>query len=54
MGSAMGQDPEILEEVCGWVMEAATVPGAIRMTPDALAERHHEIPRDREVVLVCT
>ncbi len=21
MGSAMGQDPEILEEVCGWVME---------------------------------
>ena len=28
--------------------------GAIRMSPDALADRHHEIPRDREVVLVCT
>ncbi len=25
MGSAMGQDPVILEEVCKWVMEAATV-----------------------------
>jgi membrane protein DedA with SNARE-associated domain len=31
-----------------------SVPGAIRMSPEALAERHHEIPRDREVVLVCT
>jgi hypothetical protein len=35
-------------------MEPDTVPGAIRMSPDAIAERHHEIPRDREVVLVCT
>lgn len=35
-------------------MEPATVPGAIRMSPDTIAERHHEIPRDREVVLVCT
>src|SRR6267142_1222157 len=26
MGSAMGQDPAILEEVCGWVMSAATKP----------------------------
>jgi membrane protein DedA with SNARE-associated domain len=34
--------------------EPDTVPGAIRMSPDALSERHHEIPRDREVVLVCT
>jgi len=31
-----------------------SVPGAIRISPDVLADRHHEIPRDREVVLVCT
>jgi membrane protein DedA with SNARE-associated domain len=31
-----------------------SVPGAIRMSPEALADRHHEIPRDREVVLLCT
>jgi rhodanese-related sulfurtransferase len=30
------------------------VPGAIVLSPDELDERHHEIPRDREVVLYCT
>ncbi len=34
MGSAMGQDPEILEEVCGWVHDAATVPVWAKMTPN--------------------
>lgn len=34
--------------------DSGSMPGAIRMSPDELAERHHEIPRDREVVLVCT
>ncbi|MHC5001715.1 MAG: NAD-dependent dihydropyrimidine dehydrogenase subunit PreA, partial [Planctomycetota bacterium] len=34
MGSAMGQDPELLEEVCGWVMEAATRPVWAKMTPN--------------------
>src|ERR1700741_3104570 len=34
MGSAMGEDPEILEEVCGWVMSAAKVPVWAKMTPN--------------------
>src|SRR5262245_45302408 len=34
MGSAMGQDPEILEEVCGWVSQAASKPVWAKMTPN--------------------
>jgi len=31
-----------------------TLPGAFHFSPDALAARHLEIPRDRDVVLFCT
>jgi membrane protein DedA with SNARE-associated domain/rhodanese-related sulfurtransferase len=31
-----------------------TLPGALHLSPDALTERIHEIPRDRDVVLYCT
>ena len=34
MGSAMGEDPGILEEVCGWVMKFAKVPAWAKMTPN--------------------
>jgi dihydropyrimidine dehydrogenase (NADP+)/dihydropyrimidine dehydrogenase (NAD+) subunit PreA len=34
MGAAMGQNPEILEEVCGWVMSAAKKPVWAKMTPN--------------------
>jgi dihydropyrimidine dehydrogenase (NADP+)/dihydropyrimidine dehydrogenase (NAD+) subunit PreA len=34
MGAAMGQVPEILEEVCGWVMSAAKRPVWAKMTPN--------------------
>ncbi len=34
MGSAMGENPEILQEVCGWVMGAARVPVWAKMTPN--------------------
>lgn len=34
MGSAMGQDPEILEEVCGWVCGVSRVPVWAKMTPN--------------------
>src|SRR5271170_7785643 len=34
MGAAMGQDPDILEEVCGWVMGAAKKPVWAKMTPN--------------------
>jgi len=31
-----------------------TLPGARHFSPESLAARHHEIPRDRDVVLFCT
>jgi dihydropyrimidine dehydrogenase (NADP+)/dihydropyrimidine dehydrogenase (NAD+) subunit PreA len=34
MGSAMGENPEILKEVCGWAMSAAKVPVWAKMTPN--------------------
>ena len=34
MGAAMGQCPEILEEVCGWVKAAAKKPVWAKMTPN--------------------
>ncbi len=34
MGAAMGQDPDILEEVCGWVKDAAKKPVWAKMTPN--------------------
>ena len=30
------------------------IPGAIRIPLSDLAARQHEVPRDRDVVLVCT
>ncbi len=34
MGAAMGQDSNIMHEVCGWVMEAAKVPVWAKLTPN--------------------
>ena len=34
MGAAMGESPEILEEVCGWVKSAAKKPVWAKMTPN--------------------
>ena len=36
------------------VPDPFTLPGALHFAPDALATRHSEIPRDRDVVLYCT
>jgi membrane protein DedA with SNARE-associated domain/rhodanese-related sulfurtransferase len=36
------------------LVEPYTLPGALHFSPDALAARHLEIPRDRDVVLFCT
>jgi hypothetical protein len=30
------------------------IPGAIRLSPSEVEQRHDEIPRDREVILYCT
>ena len=34
MGAAMGQEPSIVREVCGWVNEVATIPVWAKMTPN--------------------
>jgi dihydroorotate dehydrogenase len=34
MGMAMGGNPEVVEEVCGWVMQVAKVPVWAKMTPN--------------------
>mmetsp|Transcript_32670 Transcript_32670/g.80512 ORF Transcript_32670/g.80512 Transcript_32670/m.80512 type:complete len:449 (-) Transcript_32670:346-1692(-) len=34
MGMAMGQDCDVLQEVCGWVHEVATIPVWAKMTPN--------------------
>lgn len=34
MGAAMGESPEILDEVCRWVMGAASIPVWAKMTPN--------------------
>jgi rhodanese-related sulfurtransferase len=31
-----------------------SVPGALRISMDELAERHYDIPRDRDVILFCS
>jgi membrane protein DedA with SNARE-associated domain len=36
------------------VPDPFTLPGAVHVSPEALAARVHEIPRDRDVVLYCT
>ena len=34
--------------------EPSIIPGALHMTTEELEARHHEIPREREIVLYCT
>ncbi len=34
--------------------EPAIIPGALHLSTEELDARHHEIPRDREIVLYCT
>jgi rhodanese-related sulfurtransferase len=31
-----------------------TLPGALHLSPDAVAARIHDIPRDRDIILYCT
>jgi rhodanese-related sulfurtransferase len=34
--------------------EPAIIPGALHLTTEELERRHHEIPRERDIVLYCT
>lgn len=40
MGSAIGQDPEMVAQVCAWVRERATVPVWAKLTPNVTDIRH--------------
>jgi rhodanese-related sulfurtransferase len=35
-------------------IEPYTLPGAFQLPIEQLDEKHHEIPRDRDIVLYCT
>ena len=47
MGAAMGQDCELLEEVCGWVNDAAN----IQFGQDDPEHRRHHVPGKRDAGL---
>jgi dihydropyrimidine dehydrogenase (NAD+) subunit PreA len=34
MGSAVGQNPDVIETIVGWVMEAAQIPVIVKLTPN--------------------
>ncbi|MDB6067485.1 MAG: dihydropyrimidine dehydrogenase [Pedosphaera sp.] len=34
MGSAVGQQPDVAEKIVGWVMEVATIPVIVKLTPN--------------------
>ena len=42
-----------LRDILDHVADPYTIPGALRISPEALEQRHQEIPRDREVILFC-
>jgi len=50
MGAAMGQDPDVLGEVCGWVMSAAKKPVWAKMTPNIT---HIEDPARKALAAGC-
>lgn len=43
-----------LRNALAFEAEPITIPGALHFDPKELAERHGEVPRDRDVVLYCT
>jgi membrane protein DedA with SNARE-associated domain len=51
-----GAEPAIfdLREASEIEFEGHTIPGARRLGLDELDDRHHEIPRDRDIILYCT
>ena len=32
----------------------AGIPGALRMAPEEIFDRHHELPREREIITYCS
>ncbi|MBV8150990.1 MAG: NAD-dependent dihydropyrimidine dehydrogenase subunit PreA [Candidatus Eremiobacteraeota bacterium] len=40
MGSAVGQDPELVEQVTSWVVEVSDVPVLVKLTPNVTSIKH--------------
>lgn len=40
MGSAVGQNPDVIETIVGWVMEAAEIPVIVKLTPNITSVTH--------------
>lgn len=40
MGSAVGQNPDVIEVIVGWVMEAAEIPVIVKLTPNITSVVH--------------
>jgi rhodanese-related sulfurtransferase len=51
-----GQAVSVLDLRNNLDLEAApyVIRGAVRMSPEEIERRHHEIPRDRDIVLYCS
>jgi membrane protein DedA with SNARE-associated domain len=49
-----GQDLTIVDVRSNFAIDIDLIPGALRIPTEDLAVRHLEIPRDREIVLLCT
>lgn len=49
-----GEELFIVDLRSGYAGERDLIPGAVRMSPDELATRGQEIPRDREIILFCS
>jgi len=42
-----------LRDILDHVADPYTIPGALRISPEEFEQRHHDIPRDRDVILFC-
>ena len=40
MGSAVGQNPDVIETITGWCMETAKIPVIIKLTPNVTSIAH--------------
>jgi rhodanese-related sulfurtransferase len=49
-----GEDVFVIDLRSQREFEEDAIPGAMHMPSDQLAERHADIPRDRDVILFCS
>jgi hypothetical protein len=49
-----GENLLIIDLRSGLQTESSSIPGALRISAEELAERHGDIPRDRDVILLCS